>query len=55
MKFYIRTASGGYRAMLLAANNEIIWWTEVYTTKSGARHAVELAKSAYAAPVHDVT
>ena len=55
MRFHIRAASGGYRAVLIAANNEIVWWTEVYSTKAGANHAVKLAKAAFAAPVYDVS
>ena len=55
MRFHITTASGGYRAKLIAANNETVWWTEVYRTKAGAQHAIELAKGAYNAPVYDLT
>lgn len=42
MRFEIKAASGGYRAYIIAANNEILFWSEVYTTKAGARHACEL-------------
>jgi len=55
MRFRIVTASGGYRAHMVAGNGELVWWTEVYTTKAAARHAIELAKSAYNAPVYDLT
>lgn len=55
MRFQIRRASGGFRARLVAANNETVWWTEVYTTKAAALKAIELAKSAYNAPVRDLT
>jgi uncharacterized protein YegP (UPF0339 family) len=55
MRFQIVEASGGYRAKLVAANNETVWWTEVYRSKTGARHAIELAKASYNAPVRDLT
>lgn len=42
MRFEIKAASGGYRAYIIAANNEILFWSEVYTTKASARHACEL-------------
>lgn len=53
MHFRIRSASGGYRGYIIAANNEILFWTEVYTTKAGARHACELVKAqAAGAPIY---
>jgi uncharacterized protein YegP (UPF0339 family) len=54
MKFKIRPASGGYRARIVAANGEILFWTEVYTTRASARHACELVKANAAnAPIQD--
>ena len=45
MRFEIKAASGGYRAYIIAANNEILFWSEVYTTKANARHACDLVNS----------
>lgn len=44
MRFEIKAASGGYRGYIVAGNNEIVFWTEVYTSKAGARHACQLVK-----------
>lgn len=55
MYFTIEAASGGYRARLYASNHQLVWLTEVYTTKASAQHAIDLAKSAYSAPVYDRT
>lgn len=53
MHFKIKTASGGYRAYIIAANGKTLFWTEVYATKSAARHACELVKAgAAAAPIY---
>jgi uncharacterized protein YegP (UPF0339 family) len=52
--FQIVAASGGYRAYIKAANHEILFWSEVYTTKANARHAVELVRdNAGGAPLDD--
>lgn len=53
MKFSIDVASGGYRAHLWGANGELVWWTEVYTTKASAQHAINIAKASANAPVYD--
>jgi uncharacterized protein YegP (UPF0339 family) len=54
--FAIVTASGGYRAHVYGANNELVWWTEVYAHKSGAMNAINLLKrGASEAPVYDRT
>jgi uncharacterized protein YegP (UPF0339 family) len=42
MRFEIKVASGGYRAYIIAANNETLFWSEVYVSKASARHACEL-------------
>ena len=44
MYFEIVAASGGYRAHIKGGNNELIFWTEVYTTKASARHAIDVVK-----------
>ena len=44
MYFKIVTASGGYRAHIYGANNELVWSTEVYTSKSGAENAIDMVK-----------
>jgi uncharacterized protein YegP (UPF0339 family) len=33
MYFTIKRDADGYRARLFAANHELVWWTEAYTTK----------------------
>jgi uncharacterized protein YegP (UPF0339 family) len=38
--FKIVAASGGYRAYIMGGNNEIIFWSEVYSRPEGAAHAV---------------
>jgi uncharacterized protein YegP (UPF0339 family) len=54
MYFTIESASGGYRAHIYGANNELVFWTEVYTTKASARNAIDMVKAgAYNAPVYD--
>jgi uncharacterized protein YegP (UPF0339 family) len=56
MYFTIVPASGGYRAHAYGANHELVWWTEVYTYKSGAQNAINLMKTdAATAPVYDRT
>ncbi|MFL5886319.1 MAG: YegP family protein [Thermoleophilaceae bacterium] len=50
------SASGGYRAQIRGGNHEIMFWTEVYTTKASAQHAIDVVKaSAYNASVYDQT
>ena len=54
MYFTIEKASGGYRARLFGGNGELVWLTEVYVSKQGAKHAINLAKAnAVTAPVFD--
>jgi uncharacterized protein YegP (UPF0339 family) len=54
MYFTIESASGGYRARIYGGNNELVFWTEVYVTKAGARNAVDMVRQgASSAPVHD--
>ncbi|MEX2103273.1 MAG: DUF1508 domain-containing protein [Gaiellaceae bacterium] len=54
--FAIVSASGGYRAHVYGANNELVWWTEVYVQKAGAMNAINLLKrEAPGAPVYDRT
>ncbi len=45
MYFEIVTASGGYRARIRGANHEIMFTTEVYTSKASARNAIEVVKA----------
>jgi uncharacterized protein YegP (UPF0339 family) len=54
MYFTIEAASGGYRAHIYGANNRLIFWTEVYTPKAGARNAIDVVKTgAWNASVYD--
>jgi uncharacterized protein YegP (UPF0339 family) len=56
MYFEIVSASGGYRAHIRGGNHELIFWSEVYTTKAGAQNAINVVKAgAAAAPVYDRT
>lgn len=56
MYFEIVRASGGYRAHITDQNHELIFWTEVYTTKASAKHACELVQAgARTAPIYDRT
>lgn len=43
--FKVKSASGGYRACFYGGNGELVWWTEVYTSKQSAEQAVRFAKS----------
>lgn len=54
MYFTIESASGGYRAHIYGGNHELVFWTEVYTTKAGALNAIEMVSAGAAtAPVYD--
>jgi len=54
MYFTIERASGGYRAHIYGGNNELVFWTEVYTTKASARNAISMVQNgARSAPVYD--
>jgi uncharacterized protein YegP (UPF0339 family) len=54
--YVIEPRSGGYRALFFGGNDELVWWSEVYTTKSGAESAIEFnRKYANIAPVVDRT
>lgn len=44
-----------YRWRLVAANNEIVAWSEGYTTKQGAINSANWVKANYLAPIHDLT
>lgn len=56
MYFVIVRASGGYRAHAYGGNHELVWWTEVYTYKSGAQNAIAMMQNGAAtAPVYDRT
>jgi uncharacterized protein YegP (UPF0339 family) len=44
MDFTIERRSGGYRALAYGTNHEKIMWSEVYTTKRSAQHAINLMK-----------
>jgi uncharacterized protein len=56
MRFHIYTDTAGYwRWRLLAANNRVIADSgEGYNNKADCRSAIDLVKSAYNAPVHEV-
>jgi uncharacterized protein YegP (UPF0339 family) len=56
MYYEIVAAQGGYRAHIKGGNNELMFWTEVYTTKESARHAIEVvAANAKGAVLYDRT
>jgi uncharacterized protein YegP (UPF0339 family) len=51
--FEIVRASGGYRAHF-RSGGRLVWWTEVYETKAGAKNAIATLKyHAAGAPVYD--
>lgn len=39
--YVIEPRSGGWRALFFGGNDKLVWWTEVYTYRSGAEQAVE--------------
>lgn len=52
--FTIESASGGYRAHFYGGNDELVWWTQVYSEKETAKRAINFAKAnAPGAPVYD--
>ncbi len=56
MYFEIVTASGGYRARIRGGNHEVMFWTEVYTTKQAALNAISVVQTyASTARVYDRT
>ena len=56
MYFTIEKRGTGFRAYLKGGNHEVVWWTETYTTKASAQHAISLAKQAGVnTPVYDLT
>jgi uncharacterized protein YegP (UPF0339 family) len=56
MYFEIVRASGGFRAHIKGGNNELIFMTEVYTTKQSAIHACQIVQvQASRAPIYDRT
>ena len=42
--FTVERASGGFRAHFYGANNQLVWWTEVYSRKESAIDAINFAK-----------
>ena len=54
-KYYrIRRSRSGYRVAILAANNEVIWASEIYTTKQGAMRLIErTARAGLKLPLRD--
>jgi uncharacterized protein YegP (UPF0339 family) len=53
--FTIRRDADGYRARFWSGGN-LVWWTEGYTRKAGAEHAIAVIKrEAATAPVVDRT
>lgn len=56
MYFAIVPASGGYRVRVRGGNHETMMFSEVYTTKSAAIHAINVVKQyAASAVVYDQT
>jgi len=56
MYFEIVSASGGYRARIRGGNNEIMFVSEVYTSKQSAKNAVAVvANQAGSALLYDRT
>jgi len=56
MYFEIVAASGGYRAHIKGGNNELVFWTEVYTTKAAAQNAIRMVQGGGgSAQTHDRT
>jgi uncharacterized protein YegP (UPF0339 family) len=50
--FTIASASGGWRARFYGGNGELMWWTEVYTSKQSAQNAIAVVKAnAATAPI----
>ena len=48
--------AGEYRWRLVAANNQIVAWSEGYTTKQGAVNSAQWTKTwASSASIHDLT
>lgn len=43
--FTIESASGGFRAHIYGGNNQLVFWTEVYTTKASAQNAIDMVKA----------
>lgn len=51
-----KDTAGGYRWRFVAANNEIVGWSEAYTSKQGAINSANWVKSnALLAPINDLT
>ncbi|MDD2823146.1 MAG: DUF1508 domain-containing protein [Candidatus Daviesbacteria bacterium] len=52
----LRNRTGEFWWRLVASNNQIVCWSEGYTTKQGAVDAINWVKSwASSAPIHDLT
>lgn len=51
-----KDSAGEYRWQLVASNNEIVAWSEGYTTKQAAINSAHWVKLyAPTAPIHDLT
>lgn len=51
-----RDQASEYRWRLVAANNEIVAWSEGYTSKPGAINSLNWVKQfAWSTPTHDLT
>jgi uncharacterized protein YegP (UPF0339 family) len=55
MYFTITLDKDGYRGHLYSSNNELVWWTEGYRSKTSAENAIHIAQASYNAPVYDRT
>jgi uncharacterized protein YegP (UPF0339 family) len=55
MYWTVEPRSGGFRALAYGGNNEKLFWSEIYTRKASALHAISVVNSAYNAPVYDRT
>jgi len=56
MYFAIVRASGGFRAHIYGRNHELVFWTEVYSTKASAMNAIHMVQfGAASAGVRDLT
>lgn len=42
MLFTVDRAKGGFQAHAWGDNSKLVFWTEVYTSKTGALHAIQV-------------
>jgi uncharacterized protein YegP (UPF0339 family) len=54
VRFTITLDQDGYRARLWSGS-DLVWWSQGYERKAGARNAIRIAKESYNAPVFDRT